>query len=131
MTKSNDKIAQEYKNKKRVFLSKLKNAPYTDKLISTWMETFKDDSICIQFIQAIELNNSQWKVFKKHGFTIEEFVDTIYDTYTNAQDIPHNLAITLLIGCCDEISNTFLAGQAMKNIKISQVNGMTIVDMSN
>lgn len=131
MTKSNDKIYQEYKNKKRVFLSKLKNAPYTDKLIFTWMETFKDDSVCIQFIEAIELNNSQWKEFKKRGVCIVEFVDAIYNSYTNQQDIPHNLAITILIGSCDEISNTFLAGQALKNVKISQVNGMTIVDMSN
>jgi hypothetical protein len=116
MTKSHYKIAQEYKNKKRVFLSKLKNAPYSDKLISMWMETFKDDSICIQFLQAIELNNSQWKEYKEGGVAIEEFVDAIYNSYTKAQDIPHNLAIAILIGSCNEISNTFIAGQALKNI---------------
>lgn len=116
MKKSNDQIAQDYKNKKRVFLSKLKNSPYSDTLISMWMKTFKDDSICIQFLQAIELNNSQWKEYKEGGVDIQEFVDAIYKSYTKAQDIPHNLAMTILIGSCDEISNQFIAREALKNI---------------
>jgi hypothetical protein len=116
MKKSNDQIAQDYKNKKRVFLSKLKNSPYSDKLISIWMKTFNDDSICIQFIQAIELTNSQWKEHKKDGTGIDEFVEAIYNSYRNIQDIPHNLTIAILIGSCNEISNTFIANEALKNI---------------
>ena len=116
MKKSNDQIAQEYKNKKRVFLSKLKNSPYSDTLISMWMKTFNNDSICIQFIQAIELINSQWKEHKKDGIGIDEFVEAIYNSYRNIQDIPHNLTIAILIGSCNEISNTFIANEALKNI---------------
>jgi hypothetical protein len=116
MKKSNDQIAQDYKNKKRVFLSKLKNSPYSDTLISIWMKTFNDDSICIQFIQAIQLTNSEWKQYKKDGMAIDDFVEAVYNSYTNIQDIPHNLAIAILIGSCNEISNTFIANEALKNI---------------
>ena len=109
---------KNYKNKKSTFLSKLKNSPYSDKLIDMWMETFKDDFICLQFIKAIDLTNSQWKKFENNGISIEEFVDAIYTSYTNAQDISHNLGITVLIGSCDEISNQFIVSQLIKNITI-------------
>ena len=129
--KSNDQLAQEYQTKKRVFISRLKNAPYSDNLIDMWMETFKDDSNCIQFLRAIKLNNEQWKEYKKGGVEISDYVEAIYNHYTQVQDIPHNLVIPILIGSCDEIRDTFIAGEALKNIKILQENGVTIFDMSN
>ena len=128
--KPNDQIAQEYQIKKRVFLSRLKNAPYSDILIGMWMETLKDDSVCIQFLEAIKLNNEQWKEYKKGGVEISDYVDAIYKHYTQEQEIPHNLVLPILIGSCDEISNAFIAGQALKNIKILEENGVTIFDMT-
>ena len=128
---TNDKIAQNYNTKKRVFLSKLKNSPYSDTLINQWMKTFKDDSVCSQFLEAIRMNNEQWKEYKNGGVTISEWVDAIYNHYTVEQGIPHNLAMTILIGSCNDISNQFIAREAMKSVKVSQENGITIFDMSN
>jgi hypothetical protein len=36
------------------------------------------------------------------------------------------LAITILIGSCDEIANQFIADEAIKNMKILQENGMHV-----
>jgi hypothetical protein len=36
-----------------------------------------------------------------------------------------------LIGSCNDISNQFIAREAMKSVKVSQENGITIFDMSN
>ena len=116
---------------KKNFLSKLKNSPYSDTLINQWMKTFKDDSVCVQFLQAILMNNEQWREYKKGGVTITEWVDAIYNHYTQEQELPHNLAITILIGSCNDISNQFIAREAMKSVKVSQENGITIFDMSN
>jgi hypothetical protein len=129
--KPNEQILQEYQIKKRVFLSRLKNAPYTDNLIDMWMKTFKDDSVCIQFLEAIKLNDKQWKEYKEGGVEISDYVNLIYKHYTQEQEIPHNLVLPILIGSCDEISNAFIAGQALKNIKILEKNGVTIFDMTN
>jgi hypothetical protein len=95
------------------------------------MKTFKDDSVCVQFLQAILMNNEQWREYKKGGVTISEWVDAIYNHYTVEQEIPHNLAMTILIGSCNDISNEFIAREAMKNVKILEENGITIFDMSN
>ena len=122
---------KNYNTMKRVFLSKLKNSPYSDTLINQWMKTFKDDSVCVQFLQAIRMNNEQWREYKNGGVEISDYVDCVYKHYTQEQELPHNLAITILIGSCDDISNTFIAGQALKNIKILEENGITIFDMSN
>jgi hypothetical protein len=129
--KSNEQFYHEFQIKKRVFLSKLKNAPYSDKLISMWTETFKDDSIFIQFLNAIKLNNEQWKEYRKGGVTISEYVQAVYNHYTVEQGIPHNLVIPIFIGSSDEIANQFIADEAIKNMKILQENGVTIFDMSN
>jgi hypothetical protein len=95
------------------------------------METFKDDSVCVQFLDAILRNNEQWREYKNGGVTISEWVDAIYNHYTQEQELPHNLAITILIGSCNDISNQFIAREAMKSVKVSQENGITIFDMSN
>jgi hypothetical protein len=122
---------KNYTPMKKSFLSKLKNSPYSDTLINQWMETFKDESVCSQFLEAIRMNNEQWREYKNGGVTITEWVDAIYKHYTQEQELPHNLAITILIGSCNDISNEFIAREAMKSIKVSQENGITIFDMSN
>jgi hypothetical protein len=122
---------KNYTTLKKNFLSKLKNSPYSDTLIKQWMETFKDDSVCVQFLDAILRNNEQWREYKNGGVTISEWVDAIYNHYTQEQELPHNLAITILIGSCNDISKQFIAREAMKSVKVSQKNGITIFDMSN
>jgi hypothetical protein len=122
---------KNYTTLKKNFLSKLKNSPYSDTLIKQWMETFKDDSVCSQFLEAIRMNNEQWREYKNGGVTISEWVDAIYNHYTQEQELPHNLAITILIGSCNDISKQFIAREAMKSVKVSQKNGITIFDMSN
>ena len=80
------------------------------------MKTFNDDSICIQFIQAIELTNSQWKEHKKNGqelMSLQRQFITHIETYKTYHII---LLLRILIGSCNEISNTFIANEALKNI---------------
>jgi len=105
---------------KQQFLTKLKNAPYSDSLISKWMKSFKDDEMCNQYLQAIELNNQCWDEYKEDGVDVGKYVDSVYNHYRNVQDLPHTLVIPILIGSCDEISDFFLAKEAFRSItKIS------------
>jgi hypothetical protein len=106
------------KTSKQQFLKKLKEAPYSNKLILKWVETFKDDQICNQYLQAIEINNKQWNEYKVDGVNIDTYVDLIYNEYNNIQNLPHSLVAPILIGSCDEISNAFIAKEAMKNISV-------------
>jgi hypothetical protein len=129
MKKSNDQIAQGYKNKKQVFLSKLKNSMYSDSLIESWLDTFKDDSNTSQFLHTIEMNNEQWKQFKKKGKNIQWFVDEIYKIYID--QMPHGLVIPLMICGCEDVKNEWYFREFTKNVKVFEINGMTIVDMSN
>jgi hypothetical protein len=103
---------------KNTFLKKLKDSPYSDKLIGKWMKTFSDDSMSSQYLQAIELNNRQWLSYKKDGISVEEYNDCVYKHYKNEQDIPHNLIIPIFLGSCDEISNSFLAKEFVKNLSV-------------
>ena len=107
-----------YKQDKNKFLKKLKDSPYSDKLIAKWMETFKDDSMSSQYLQAIELNNRQWLSYKKEGISVDDYNKCLYNHYKNDQQIPHNLIIPIFLGSCDEISNSFVATEAMKNLGV-------------
>ena len=107
-----------YKQDKNNFLKKLKDSPYSDELISKWMNTFKDDSICVQFLQAIKLNNEGWEHNKQNGITIEDYNNSVMKHYTELQELPKSLAMTILIGSCDEIAHTFVATEAMKNLGV-------------
>ena len=107
-----------YKQEKNNFLKKLKESPYSDKLISMWMNTFKDDSICIQFLQAIKMNDEGWEFNKQNGITIKEYNNSVMKHYTELQEIPHKLAMTILLGSCDEIRHNFVATEAMKNLGV-------------
>jgi hypothetical protein len=103
---------------KNQFLKKLKDSPYSDKLIAKWMKTFRDDSICSQYLQAIQMTNEGWKSNKENGISVDDYNQSVILHYKIIQGIPHNLVIPILIGCCDEISNSFVATEAMKNLGV-------------
>jgi hypothetical protein len=104
------------KNKKQ-FLTKLKNSPYSDSLISRWMDTFKDDYVCNHYLLRIKWSNNAWKELESAGFEINVFVDKLYHNYRNVQCIPHYLVIPILIGSCDDIRNHFITQEILKNIQ--------------
>ena len=98
------------------FINTLKEAPYSDKLIGMWLETFKEKENLNQFLKAIEINNRQWKEFKSGGIECSEYVNLVVKHYKEEQGLPHNLVIPILIGSCEEIRDTFLAQEALKSI---------------
>lgn len=98
------------------FINTLKESPYSDKLIDMWLETFKDPSNTKPYLQAIKLNNRQWKEFKSGGVECSEYVNLVVKHYKEEQGLPHNWVIPILIGSCEEIRDTFLAQEALKSI---------------
>jgi len=109
-------------NEKINFLNKLKDSPYSDKLINMWLETLQDDYNCSQYLESIKLNNSQWESYKQHGISVDEYNQCVVNHYKDIQGLPHTLVIPILVGSCDEISNSFLASEMMKNLEIIHFN---------
>ncbi len=97
-------------------INKLKDSPFTDKIINMWLETLQDDNNCSQFLEAIKLNNKQWESYKQHGITVNEYNDSVIKHYTNVQELPLTVVMPILIGSCDEISNSFIAKQFEKTL---------------
>ena len=114
---------------KEQFIKNLKNSPYSDKLIASWMETFQDENNVNEYLKGIRHNNSEWARLKVH-YSKEQFVDMLYNDYKQ-QGLPHGLIVPLMICSCPSIKDTFLAMEFFKSVKISQRDGITIVDMTN
>lgn len=114
---------------KQQLLQTLKDAPYSDSLISQWMETFQDDHNVNEYLTGIRHNNKEWARVKSM-MSIDRFVQELYQTYVN-QGLPHGLIVPLMICSCPSIRDMFLAWEFSKNVKVEQRDGMTFVDMSN
>ena len=126
--KPNDQIAQDYQIKKRVFLSQLKNAPYSDTLISNWMKTFEDENNVKEYLKGINHNNKEWARLRGQ-YTKEQFVEMLYNDYEQ-QGLPHGLIVPLMICSCPSIKDTFLAMEFAKSVKVYYCNGMRVIDMT-
>jgi hypothetical protein len=113
---------------KQQFFQTLKDAPYSDELISTWFETFQDENNVNEYLKGITHNNKEYNRLKNY-LTKEQFVKMLYSDYEQ-QGLPYGLIVPLMICSCPSIKNTFLAMEFAKSVKISYKNGMTIVDMT-
>ena len=98
------------------FVNTLKESPYNDNLIDMWMHTFKDDSNTKPYLQAIEVNNETWEKFKKEGEKIDTFVNASVKFLKEEHGLPMVWIIPIMICCCDEICDTFLAQEFYKTI---------------
>jgi len=114
---------------KKEFIKTLKNSLYSDNLISNWMKTFEDENNVNQYLKGIRHNNKEWARLRNQC-SIDEFVNMLYNDYKQ-QGLPHGLIVPLMICSCPSIKDTFLAMEFAKSVKISQRNGMTIIDLTN
>ena len=114
---------------KQQFIKNLKNSFYSDKLISEWMKVFQDENNVNEYLKGIKHNNKEWARLRGQ-YSKDQFVNMLYNDYKQ-QGLPHGLIVPLMICSCPSIKDTFLAMEFAKSVKISQRNGMTIVDMTN
>lgn len=113
---------------KEQFLQTLKDSLYSDDLISKWMKTFQDEHNVNEYLKGIKHNNKEWNRLRGQ-VTKEQFVNMLYNDYQQ-QGLPHGLIIPLMICSCPSIKDTFLAMEFAKSVKVSQKDGITILDMT-
>jgi len=114
---------------KQQFLQTLKDSLYSDNLIANWMETFQDENNVNEYLKGIAHNNKERARLCNH-YSKEQFVNMLYSDYEQ-QGLPHGLIVPLMICSCPSIKDTFLGMEFAKSVKISQENGMTLIDMTN
>jgi hypothetical protein len=99
--------------KKKTFLQNLKDAPYSDKLIQTWIEYYTGKELDL-VIEATEVAQEQWNKYK-HFANPADFIDQLIGFYT-ADGVPRVMVYPILLNMSQEIRSKFITQQALQQM---------------